>query len=230
MRSHPARRSAAALVLATGLLAPLPAEANLLCKWFGRCLYESPGFRIIVVDKETGQPLADVHALAEWVQHGSHGRAGPLMVQDAVGGPDGVITFPAWGPERGYRLGLKLNLDPAITLFKPGYRTLLIQNAYPPDTTETTRVRHFGQDGQTFRLEPFRGTPGEWVDQLREAAYPATIGGMSDEQLLQFRRSYLDRRRRVWSELETIPRTDRDIANFVRAFEDSFRRLEQLRQ
>jgi hypothetical protein len=230
MRDYRIAGRGVALVLAAGLLAPLPAEANPLCTWFGRCLFESLGFRIIVVDKETGRPLADVHALAEWVQHGSHGRAGPLMVQDALSDAGGVLTFPSWGPEHGSRLGLMLNLDPAVTLFKPGYRTLLIQNAYPSDMTETTRVRRFGQDGQTFRLEAFRGTHGEWVDQLREAAYPATIGGMSDEELLRFRSSYLERRRRVRKELENIPRTDREIVNFVRAFEDSFRRLEQLRR
>src|SRR5215831_11227291 len=110
------------------LAVPL-AQANPLCSWFGYCVYESPAFRITVVDQETGRPLADVHALAEWVQYGSHGTNGPLMVQDAASGPDGVLAFTAWGPMRGSNAGLVLNQDPVITLFKPGYNTLRINNA-----------------------------------------------------------------------------------------------------
>jgi hypothetical protein len=163
----------AALVVATLLLVPGPAAAEVMCDWFFRCLYESPGFRFRVVDGEAKQPLADVHALAEWVMEGYHGRNGPLMVQDAVSGADGWVTFPAWGPTRGYRSGLVLNLDPAITLFKPGYKTLLYQNFYPPGTTETTRVRRFGEDGKDIALEPFRGTPAEWVRTLSVQHIPA---------------------------------------------------------
>ena len=105
------------LLLLVGLLVPRAVEANILCKWFGRCLYESPGFRFTVVDRETGQPLADVHALSEWVMYGYHGTDGPLMVQDALSGPDGLLAFPAWGPLRGSSAGLVLNQDPVITLF-----------------------------------------------------------------------------------------------------------------
>ena len=67
-------------------LASQSAEANFMCQWMGRCFFESPGFRITVVDKETGKPLSDVHALSVWVQYGCHGTNGPLMVQDAVSG------------------------------------------------------------------------------------------------------------------------------------------------
>jgi hypothetical protein len=225
----PCRVTAAVLLLA-GLLASSAAEANVLCTWFGRCLYESPGFHITVVDKETGQPLPDVHALAEWVQHGSHGRAGPLMVQDAVSDAKGVLTFPPWGPVKGYRLGLALNLDPAITLFKAGYRTLLIQNAYPSDTTETTRVRRFGQDGQTFPLERFVGGVRNLIEDLDKAAFTSVAGPKSDEQLLQFREPYLNRRRQVWDQLKSIPSADRDLENRRRSFEQNLQYLERLRQ
>jgi hypothetical protein len=223
------RRHAAALAVMAGLLAPLPAEANVLCTWFGRCLYESPGFQIIVVDQATGQPLADVHGLAEWVQHGSHGRAGPLMVQDALSGTDGVLVFPAWGPTPGYRRGLMLNLDPALTLFKPGYRTLLIQNAYPRETTETTRLRRFGQDGQTFRLEPFRGSVSELIVQF-DRAIAGAVTSKTQDQLLRFRDPYLTRRTRVWEELQKLPTTNPDIGNYVRAVERDLRYLQELGQ
>src|SRR5262249_39971024 len=158
-----------------------------------QCYYQSPGFRFRVTDRETGQPMADVHALAEWVQKGSHGRNGPLMVLDAVSGADGWLKFPGWGPTRGSSGGLVLNLDPRITLFKPGYQTLLVENAHPQGATDTTRVRPFGQDGHTFAMDPFRGSPEEWMSQLEKAIYPPTSGGGSDEQLLQFRTPYGNR-------------------------------------
>src|SRR5215475_2848681 len=110
------------LALLGCLLAGPPAEAeNFECTVFGQCFYESPGFRIRVVDKEMGQPLEGVHALAEWQRYGPHGFNGPLMAQDAVSAPDGWLTFPAWGPLRGSASGLVINTDPGITLFKPGY-------------------------------------------------------------------------------------------------------------
>jgi hypothetical protein len=200
--------------MATLLLVPSLATAEVMCDWFFRCLYESPGFRFRVVDAETKQPLADVHALAEWVLEGPHGRNGPLMVQDAVSGTDGWMRFPAWGPVRGYRTGLVLNLDPAITLFKPGYKTRLIQNAYPPDTTETSRVRRFGEDGKDMALNPFQGTSAEWIEELRAAVYPATLGRPSDEQLLKFRASYLNRAVRVRIEVARLPQERRDVEGF----------------
>jgi hypothetical protein len=198
-----------------------------MCDWFFRCLYESPGFRFRVVDAETKQPLADVHALAEWVLHGSHGHNGPLMVQDVASGADGWIMFPPWGPTRGYRSGLVLNHDPVITLFRPGYKTRVYQNFYPPGTTETTRVRRFGEDRRDIVLEPFRGTPAEWVQHLDSAVYPGTKGRMSEEQLLPFRVPYLNRVQRVWSELRRLPQDLPDVGKLSRALADDERLLKR---
>lgn len=213
------------MLFALGLLVPQPAAAEFLCTMFGKCLYEGAPFRFTVVDKNTGQPLADVHALAEWILHGPHGRNGPLMVQDAVSGPEGVLAFPAWGPTPGTRLGLILNHDPAITLFKPGYRTLLIQNAYPEGTEETTRVRRFGQDGQTFALEPFRGSPKEWVKQMDNVL--GSSGSMSDDQLLQFRWPYLARWKRVLGEREKLPPQYQQVGQFFWHVEREIKFLEE---
>ena len=209
-----------------GLVVLRSAEANILCKWFGRCLYESPGFRITVVDKETGQPLADVHGLAEWQNYAMWGRNGPLMVQDDMSGPDGLLAFPAWGPIHGYRDGLILNHDPVVSLFEPGYRTLMITNAYPEGTEETTRFRPFGQDGQTFALEPFRGNPGQWVEELKQAAF-ARAAPISDEQRLQFRGPYLNRLRRVWAERDKAPEPYRSERGVFWVVEGLMRFLEE---
>lgn len=220
------RRAIGIGLLLAGLVVPRPAEANILCRWFGYCVYESPGFRITVVDRETGQPLADVHALAEWLQVGFHGTNGPLVVQDAVSGPDGLLVFPPWGPIRGSTAGLAVGSNPFVSLFKPGYKVYSTNNRGGPRDGKA-RVHGFGQDGQMYFLEPFRGTPEEWVQQLKEAAYPNRPGGTSEEQMRQFRDQYLKRRKSVWTELQNVPRSNRDVANFIRAFEDSLRRMEE---
>lgn len=216
VRRH--RRLLALGLLGIGLvLAARPAQSGQLCRWFNRCVYESPGFRLTVVDKTTGQPLAGVHALAEWVLYAPHGRNGPLMVQDAVSGPDGVLTFPAWGPLEGSRLGIVLNHDPALSLFKPGYRVATLFSAVKPGADETDRVRGLEQAGQTFSLEAFTGPPEEQVAQLRAAAYPPFMGRVADEQLMPFRSPLLNRARRIWDELATLPQERRDVANLSRS-------------
>jgi hypothetical protein len=209
----------ALLVVASLLLVPRPAAAEIMCDWFFRCLYESPGFRFRVVDAETKQPLADVYALAEWVLNGHQGRNGPLMVQEAVSGADGWIEFPAWGPTTGSRAGLVLNHDPAIVLFKPAYKVSLIQNAYPGGTTETTRLRRFGQDGQGITLQPFRGTSIEWMEELRKAVSEPNHGRASPEQIEPFRNAFLTRLTRVRSEVEKIAKLNREFQNFLSALE-----------
>lgn len=212
------------LLLLAGLLVPRLAEANILCRWFGYCVYESPGFRIAVADRETGQPLADVHALAEWQMYGSHGRNGPLMVQDAVTGSDGVIAFPPWGPIRDSTAGLVLNHDPVISLFKPGYKVLTIFNV--PGTDETARVRGLRQDGQTYFLEPFRGTPEEWVEEL-EKVWVGRATPRSDEQTLKFRGPYANRVRYVRAEREKVPARFRSPGQFFSSVEAVLRFFEE---
>src|SRR5262249_16958485 len=131
----------------TCLLAVSPVQANLLCRWFSYCVYESPAFRITVVDKETGQPVADVHAMAVWLHYGGWGQEPALMALEAVSGLDGMVTFPGWGPLQGSQTGLVPARDPAISMFKPGFRTLFLYNTgRPPGINDTTRVRPFWQD------------------------------------------------------------------------------------
>ncbi len=182
------------------------------------CTFEALPFEFTVVDAETHRPLADVHALAEWQIHGVGGRPnGPLMVLEAVSGQNGVLNFPGWGPITGPVTGIGIGRDPVITLFKTGYRTLVINNGDPPGTKETQRVRRFGQHGRTYALEPFRGAPPEWLQEL-ERVYAGIAFPRSDDQSLQFRGPYLNRLRRVWAEREKVPegfRGERDLFWFV---------------
>src|SRR5262249_48540523 len=105
------------LVLIAVLFAALPVAAAQPCDFVGmRCTFESPAFTFTVVDAETRQPLADVHALAEWESIGTTGRrSGPLVALDAVSASDGGLSFPGWGPLKGSRGGLEIGRDPVIT-------------------------------------------------------------------------------------------------------------------
>src|SRR5262245_50755221 len=123
-----------ASLLLFALTIPLPAGAGQLCDIVPMpCMYESPAFTFTIVDAETQARLADVHALVEWQVHGPGGRLnGPLIVMDAVSQSDGVLAFPAWGPLEGPADGIGIGRDPIISVFKPGYKALLIYNGDPP--------------------------------------------------------------------------------------------------
>lgn len=180
---------------------PRSANANIICEWFGYCVYESPAFKIKVVDSETGQPLAGVHALAEWIQYGYHGSGGPLMAVDALSGSDGVLDFPKWGPIRGSSGGLVLNQDPVISLFRPGYLTVIINNQSARD--ERARVRGLNQEGQTYKLEQFKGPVGAWIKELRRAANPNRTG-LSVLAEGNIREAYLNRTLRIEIEAKKL--------------------------
>jgi len=159
-------RAVAMLVMMLGLLAPTRGEAYMLCSWFGVCPYVSPGFALTVVDADSGRPVADVYAWAEWVQYANHGLNGPLMIQEAVSTADGRLVFPWWGPRLGSRAGLDIGSDPAVILFKPGYSTLVVYNGARPGMHQTDAIRVVTFRGETQKLQLFRGSVADWVDQL----------------------------------------------------------------
>jgi hypothetical protein len=205
--------------LLTCLWIPAPADANVLCRWTGFCLYLSPGFKLAVVDAETGKPLPGVYAWAEWVQYGAHGIGGALMVQDANSSTDGHLTFPKWGPKFGSRAGLLRGTDPAVILFKPGYATLLIENDVPLGASEHAAIRSMSRHGHTMRLQPFRGSPAEWVDQLRQLAHPTLSSSVSEAQRDRFRALYLRRLQLVESDLHRMSPGVAGVAAFGSSLE-----------
>src|SRR2546428_155009 len=125
------RRLAMTVAVLASLVWPVAAAPDQPCEVVPMpCTFEGLPFKITVIDAETRKPLADVHALAEWQIHGAGGRLnGPLMVLDAASGPDGALAFPGWGPVDGSVMGLGIGRDPIITLFKSGYKALVINNA-----------------------------------------------------------------------------------------------------
>src|SRR5262249_40861541 len=160
-----------------GLAPPIAAAPEQPCEVVPMpCTFEGLPFKITIIDAERRKPLTDVHALAEWQIHGAGGRLnGPLMVLDAASELDGTLAFPGWGPCRGRFRGWGIGRDPVITLFKSGYKALVINTADPPGTPETQRVRKFYQDGRAYELEPFRGSPDQWLEQLRRVAFGVAV-------------------------------------------------------
>ncbi len=213
----------ASLVFVAGLNTPGPVEAGIMCQWFGYCVYESPGFKIAVVDKQTGKPLADVHALAEWVQYGMHGQYPLLVAQDAISGTDGILIFPPWGSTQGSSIGLVLNKDPVITLYRFGYGVMRINNA--PGTDERARVRGLTQNGQTFALSLFRGTPDERVEHLDKFSVRLAIPGKETRML--FREPYLNLLRRIWAEKNSAPQKYQNPGQFFWHIQRSIKYLEE---
>jgi hypothetical protein len=208
------RRLAAALVILLSLLAPARTDAHVLCSVFAVCPYVSPGFTLTVVEAESNKPIADVYAWAEWVQYGAHGLNGPIMIQEALSGPDGRLVFPWWGPRFGYRAGLDIGSDPAVILFKSGYATLIVQNGERPGMRVTDAIRIFTSNGETVKLQPFRGSRAEWIDQLSKLIYPAVTSSVSDSQRDQFRGSYLRRLERVEAEVAKLPQESPEVVKF----------------
>ena len=212
-------RPLAAFLIVLGLLAPARAEAHVLCSWLALCPYGSPGFALTVVDAESGNPLADVYAWAEWVQYGSHGVNGPIMIQEAQAGANGRLVFPWWGPRFGYRSGLDIGSDPAVILFKPGYATQIVQNGERPGMRTTDAIRVFTRNGETLRLQRFAGSIDERVRQLRALAFSPTMGRMSDDQAAQFRALYLTRFDLATAELDRLPQASEPVTRLRSSLE-----------
>ena len=212
-------------LLSTVFFVPERADAR-SCEYLPiACTYQGKAFTVIVVDSETMQPVADVHALAEWQTVGAHGRNGPLMVQDAISRADGVLRFPKWGPVAGPVSGLMIGADPALTLFKSGYQPVVEGNRVWPPATETEEIRRVGHDGTTIQLVPFRGPATSWLKQLRRVARPQATPS-APEDLRKFRIPYLNGLSRVWAEVEGLPEPLRSEAKkefgmeyYLRAFE-----------
>ena len=217
----------AALVLALGLLSPARADAYMLCSFLGICPYFSPGFSLTVVDAESGKPVADVYAWAEWVQYANHGLNGPIMIQEATSDDAGRLAFPWWGPRLGYRSGLDIDADPAVILFRPGYTTLTVGNGERPGSHVTDAIRVFTRDGETVRLSPFRGSAAQWTDELSKFIYPSVSSRISDSQRARFREAYLRRLKLIEAEVSRLSKDSVESVNLRRLLDATARFLDE---
>jgi hypothetical protein len=194
-----------------------------LCPHLVACQYEAPAFTIRVVDQQTGQPLADVHAIAAWLVYGFHGRRGILMALEAVSGPDGQLSFPAWGPKESGTEGMVGGRDPIISLFRPGYRTQLILNATPTEQTDAARVHAFDPAGRKFELIPFQPTPEEALFEFRKADDPSEGAFPSKDDPMQLRQIYITRLSRIKVEVERLPQSMPQVRRYLKILEDDLR-------
>jgi hypothetical protein len=209
------------------LAASAPAEndrSDPLCPHIVACQYEAPAFTIRVVDQQTGQPLADVHAIAAWLVYGR--RWGVLMLLEAVSGPDGQLSFPAWGPLKSGVEGMVSRRDPIISLFRPGYRAKLIYNATPPGQPDAARVHQFEQAGDTFYLVPLQGTANDSLADLRKADDAFDGASLGQNAPVSFRKAYVQRLRLVRAEVDRLPRTTPEVERFLKLLDDDIRFFE----
>jgi hypothetical protein len=129
------------------------------------------------------------------------------MALEAVSGPDGQLSFQAWGPIRNASQGLLPGLDPVITLFRPGYRAKLVHNETPVQRPDTARLHPFAKAGETFTLDQLtERSPLDLVSALWEAAEPVDGGNVSRHDPEPFRQIYVRRWKRVKAEAERLPR------------------------
>lgn len=130
--------------------------------------YSAKPVRGVVVDAATGEPLADVVVVAQWVLFVSgpgHGGHGPrLHVTEAITNSEGKFQIPEWGPKPNprYPWTRLRDEDPALSFFKRGYAPHYVQNRW--DRNESVRFSEW--DGKTIKLEKFTGTPEEWAWKL----------------------------------------------------------------
>ena len=206
-----------------GLAGDVPGtKSDPLCPHIVDCEYEAPAFTIRVVDKQTGQPLAGIHGIASWIAYGGPRRRWPLMVLEAVSGPDGQLSFPAWGPVRSDAEGVLPGYDPVISLFLSEYRAGLIHNASTLGQPDTARVRPFNPAGRAFQLDPFQGSTADTMAELRNAGNPFGGATLSEYDPEPFQRTYVTRLRRIRAEAERLP-YDRDVGQLFWRLDSSIR-------
>jgi len=126
------------------------------------------------------------------------------MALDSTSGTDGGLTFPAWGPLEGPVTGLGVGRDPVLSLFKSGYRVLIIENEISRYGEERERIRRAGQNARTYEMGAFNGPPQDWLEQLRAVRIGLAVS-RSDEDTLKFRGPYLRRLRLVEAERGRVP-------------------------
>jgi hypothetical protein len=114
-----------------------------------------------VVDADTNQPLEEVIVTANWqlvsgTLAGGEIPKGQLMVMESVTDKNGRFHFEGW-TKVNPTTGELRNKDPQILMFKPGYRYRVFTNDYPVDQVVIGFKRESKLNGQTVKLERFKG-------------------------------------------------------------------------
>ena len=159
------------------------------------CGFVSSDINGTIVDAKTGKPIAGVVVTASWMLRG-YGSSRPfktLKASETVTDDWGQYTILGWGAEASPDGHLE-DGEPNIRFFKPSYVPLVIRNnsVYHPGLEKDRehmikeKITHhdgktytnmyepeqhqvrFGKKSHAFKLEPFEGTDGEYVEVLKE--------------------------------------------------------------
>jgi hypothetical protein len=121
--------------------------------------YSAKAITLKIVEEGADLPVEGVIATANWeLEMGSlAGGArvmGQMKVLETVSGADGIIRFPAWGPEPNRHGGHLVYRDPQIFLYKAGYwpKRLNSLNKYGEFDYSRDALRVSRWDGSTIRL------------------------------------------------------------------------------
>ena len=74
-------------------------------------------------------------------------------------------------------------------------------------------MRKFYQGGRTYELEPFRGSPDQWLEQVRTVWLGIAVP-RRDQDTLQFRKSYLTRLKAISLERNKFALDQRQLESF----------------
>lgn len=123
---------------------------------YGERTYSADAIDSRVIDADTGEPLAGVNVVAEWVLKGgveSGEVTGYANVMETVTDKDGRFHFPAWGPVTVKR-GSVREAGPALLLFKPGYHYAAYANGSSAEASTQMSSRWSGKPLRMRRDAP----------------------------------------------------------------------------
>jgi len=128
--------------------------------------YSAESIEAWVVDEATGKPLEGVIVVAHWPleveRHDSW--VGELQIMETVTDKNGRFFFPAWGPKYAKR-GHLTYLDPAIYLYKDGYRWKALTNNFTTAVSyKESRSSKWNQE--TVSLQAFMGSTEKYASHL----------------------------------------------------------------
>ncbi|MGH2651042.1 MAG: carboxypeptidase-like regulatory domain-containing protein [Actinomycetota bacterium] len=155
------------VVVLTGVSAPA---------WGQPEAYSGAEIRGWVVDAETKQPIEGVYVVAQSLLDTGLRQYTPLHMTETITDAKGEYHIPAWGPKPRPTFSRLEDSDPVLTFFRPGYRMFTRSN--PVDRNDSA-VRASRWDGKTISLQPFRGTPDDWADQLWRVQSRLQWGGLA---------------------------------------------------
>lgn len=132
--------------------------------------YSAQPIEAWVVDADTKQPIEGVIVAARWeLEYGMEGGYASLLnILETETDKNGRFYFPAWGPKKipdGLPAEARLkDADPALELFKSGYRVQALRNDKPIASMSGhgASLRSSDWNGKKIQLFKLRGTQDDY--------------------------------------------------------------------